>query len=176
MSSTERMLARRVMMVEPAVEQLMIEKLSGQLHKAGHNANNSTLVAVSSDYSSIVWQVLRHSLSYDGEVCEGFTVDVPYPDERWTNKTSSKILNACLSVEFKEHLILIEAGVIRGSNYRALTDLLFVHYPDQNVITATLYENVHSAFKSDFVAEYYDDTKSDLTFWWEVYNKHWAAA
>jgi hypothetical protein len=163
------------MTVDPLSEQLMIRRLSYKLQEAGYNAGNSTLVAVSSDYSSIAWQVLRHHLSHDGEICEGFTVDVPYPDERWTNKTSSKILNACLSVEFKKHLILIEAGVIRGSNYRALTDLLFVHYPDQNVITATLYENVHSAFKSDFVAEYYDDTKSDLTFWWEVYNKHWAA-
>jgi hypothetical protein len=38
---------------------------------------------VSTDYSSIVAQYLRHQLSYDGEICEGFGVDVPYPDEEF---------------------------------------------------------------------------------------------
>jgi hypothetical protein len=164
---------RQEKMVSRDEEHDLIVKLKDKLQEVGFNASNSTLVAVSSDYSSIAWQVLRHQLSYDGEVCDGFTVDVPYPDQEWTRDTSNKILNACLGVEFKKNLILIEAGVIRGSNYRMLSKLLSFHYPDQKVVTATLFENVLSAFKSDFVAEYYDDIVSDLTFWWETYNNHW---
>jgi len=41
------------------------------------------------------------------------------------------------------------------------------------IVTISMYENVGSRFKSDFVAEYYDDTTQDLTFWWELPNKHW---
>lgn len=147
--------------------------LVGMLQLDGFDASNSTLVAVSSDYSSIVCQVLRHQLSADGEVCDGFMVDVPYPDQQWNALFELKILRQCVGTEFKENLILIEAGVIRGNNYKNLTALLARAFPSQKVVTATLFENVHSAFKSDFVAEYYDDTTSDLTFWWEVYNKHW---
>lgn len=150
-----------------------IMSLAKVLDFDGFDASNSTLVAVSSDYSSIVCQVLRHQLSAGGEVCDGFTVDVPYPDQNWDIRFEMAILKQCVGTEFKENLILIEAGVIRGSNYKNLTELLARAFPDQKVVTATLFENVHSAFKSDYVAEYYDDTKSDLTFWWETYNKHW---
>jgi hypothetical protein len=165
--------ARNVMEVDLFAEAVKINKLADQLKAAGFNASNSTLVAVSSDYSSIAWQVLRHQLSFAGEICEGFTVDVPYPDQKWDESFAVPILNACLKHKFKLNLILIEAGVIRGSNYRNLVDLLGRSHPVQRVVTATLFENTHSKFKSMFVAEYYDDTVSDLTFWWEVYNKHW---
>jgi hypothetical protein len=70
--------------------------------------------------------------------------------------------------------ILVEAGVIRGGNYEFLTTwmkkYLGVGIP---IVTISMYENVGSRFKSDFVAEYYDDTTQDLTFWWEMNNKHW---
>lgn len=164
---------REVKLVNHLEEQGMISRLYYQLKRVGLNASNSTLVAVSSDYSSIAWQVLRHQLSADGEICDGFMVDVPYPDQQWDGHFEKSILKQCVGTEFKKNLILIEAGVIRGNNYKNLTALLARAFPSQKVVTATLFENVHSAFKSDFVAEYYDDTTSDLTFWWEVYNKHW---
>jgi hypothetical protein len=160
-------------MVELNEEYDLIIRLKDKLKEAGFNASNSTLVSVSADYSSIVWQILRHQLSHEGEFCDGFTVDVPYPDQEWTQDDSNKILSECSWVEFKKNLILIEAGVIRGSNYRILSKLLSLHYPEQKVVTVALFENERSAFKSDYVAEYYDNTVSDLTFWWEVYNKHW---
>lgn len=164
---------RQVLLIDSVHERKAIKGLSDMFKGHGFDSENSTLVAVSSDYSSIAWQVLRHDLSYEGEICEGFTVDVSYPDQEWTWDMQNKILNTCLGFSFKKHLILIEAGVIRGNNYRFLTKLLALHFPNQIVITATLFENVHSVFKSDHVAEYYDDTVSDLTFWWETYNKHW---
>jgi len=164
---------RQVLECSQAEEHELINKLGIMLRNAGFNASNSTLVAVSSDYSSIAWQILRHFLSHDGEVCDGFTVDVPYPDQAWNWGFEHLALQACKTFIFKDNLILIEAGVIRGTNYRRLCDLIHKHYPGQVIVTSTVFENVHSAFKSEFVARYYDDETQDLTFWWEAYNKHW---
>ena len=164
---------RQILECSQAEEHELINKLGIMLRNAGFNASNSTLVAVSSDYSSIAWQILRHFLSHDGEVCDGFTVDVPYPDDVWSDEFERLALQACKTVCFSDNLILIEAGVIRGSNYRRLCDLIHENYPGQVIVTSTVFENEHSAFKSEFVARYYDDEKQDLTFWWEAYNKHW---
>jgi hypothetical protein len=164
---------RKILECSQAEEHELINKLGIMLRNAGFNASNSTLVAVSSDYSSIAWQILRHFLSHDGEVCDGFTVDVPYPDDAWSGEFERLALQACKTVFFRDNLILIEAGVIRGSNYRRLCDLIHKNFPGQVIVTSTVFENVHSAFKSEFVARYYDDETQDLTFWWEAYNKHW---
>ena len=69
-------------------------------------------------------------------------------------------------------ILLVEAGVIRGGNYTWLTKL-FRNKVTGNIITASLYENIGSRFQSDVVAEYYDNTKQDLTFYFERENKHW---
>jgi len=169
---------RQILECSQAEEHELINKLGIMLRNAGFNASNSTLVAVSSDYSSIAWQILRHFLSHDGEVCEGFTIDVPYPDQVWDDRFARRALDACRaslhrSMSCNQNLILIEAGVIRGSNYRNVVDLIQRHYPQHKVVTTTLFENKGSTFKSDFVVKYYDDETQDLTFWWEAYNKHW---
>jgi uncharacterized protein with ParB-like and HNH nuclease domain len=65
-----------------------------------------------------------------------------------------------------------ESGVIRGGNYTFVTDFLNENYYNENK-TASMFENVGSAFKSDFVAEYYDNEIQDITFWWEKKNNHW---
>ena len=44
---------------------------------------------------------------------------------------------------------------------------------DGKIITLALFENEGSAWKSDFVGEYYNDKWDDLTFWWERDNNHW---
>ena len=64
--------------------------------------------------------------------------------------------------------VLIEAGVIRGSNYQWITNII-----KQQYYTIALCENIHSKFKSDLVSLYYDDEIEDLHFWWERPNNHW---
>ena len=64
----------------------LINHLGDELIEAGFNASNSIIISVSTDYSSIVGQLLRHRLSFNGEIAEGFGMDVPYPDEEWTDK------------------------------------------------------------------------------------------
>lgn len=155
----------------------LIDTLGDELLEAGWNASNSLIVTVSTDYSSIVGQVLRHHLSYEGEICDGFGIDVPYPDEEWND---NYIFEMRTAFQTHKHMlrgktpILVEAGVIRGGNYTYVIDWMrkYLGY-DKKIITLALYENLGSKFKSDFVGNYYDDSIQDLTFWWERENRHW---
>lgn len=168
---------RQIKFITQNEEIELTQRLGNELLEAGYNASNSCIVTVSTDYSSIVGQILRHQLSFNGEVCDGFGIDVPYPDEVWNKKYVEEMYEM-----FKLHaptfqrkgLIFVEAGVIRGGNYTYIIDWVKRRLePKKTLITLALYENQHSTFKSDFVGEYYDDTTEDLTFWWERDNKHW---
>jgi hypothetical protein len=168
---------RELLIINQQVEKDLLSKLSYDLIVKDIYASNTIIVSVSSDYSSIVGQILRHSLSLYGEICDGFSIDVPYPDETWNNTYITE-LNALFKLyDYKlkdKNILLVEAGVIRGSNYRFIVDYMKNELSITNKIyTLTLFENSGSVFKSDFVGEYYDDNTQDLTFWWEMYNKHW---
>ena len=144
-----------------------------------HRANNTTIVTVSTDYSSVIGQYLRHQLSINGEICSGFGVDVPYPDQEFDQGFEQDVVKM-FSMHYvdwssKKYILLVEAGVIRGGNYTKIVELLKQNFQltSDRIVTLTMYENIHSRFKSDFVGEYYDNETQDLTFWWETYNKHW---
>lgn len=141
------------------------------------NASNTVIITVSTDYSSNVGQLLRHALSYDDEICDGFGVDVPYPDEIWDEKYIFELEEtfSLYAYKFKDKkILLVEAGVIRGGNYTFLSNFLeeYLGIKD-NIFYLSLFENKNSIFKSNFVGEYYDNDTQDLTFWWEKENKHW---
>jgi hypothetical protein len=168
---------RAIKFVSREEEFRLIDVLGDELLEAGWNASNSIIISVSMDYSSIIGQILRHHLTFNGEIVEGFGVDVPYPDEEW-DKTYITELTDTFRIH-QHHLktktpILIEAGVIRGGNYEWLVGWMkkYLGY-DRPIITLALYENLGSRFKSDFVGDYYNDTIQDLTFWWERDNNHW---
>lgn len=152
-------------------------KLGNQLLADGLHAGNVVIVTVSTDYSSFVGQYLRHALSYEREICEGFGIDVPYPDQVWDDVfvkdlRSTVINHDTLWCQNNKKLLLVEAGVIRGGNYTYVVDYLSATYNNQ-ILTLTMYENTESGFKSDYVGEYYNNSHEDLTFWWEQDNKHW---
>lgn len=155
----------------------IINKLGNILLDNGYNASNSIIVTVSTDYSSIVGQILRHQLSDKGEICEGFGVDVPYPDETWDNNYINTLNGVFVnhnSVFKNKNIILVEAGVIRGGNYEFLTTWIKHNYNTySSIVTTSMFENINSKFKSDYVIHYYDDSTDDLTFWWERENNHW---
>ena len=114
-------------------EIFLIRKLEQQLLENEIHADNAIIITVSTDYSSIVGQYLRHALSYKKEICDGFGIDVPYPDETWNTYYVND-----LHATFKQHekyflgtnkkLLLVEAGVIRGSNYTYVVDYLNKSY------------------------------------------------
>jgi len=168
---------RKEFSVNQDKETALILELSKQLLEKGVNAKNTVIVSVSGDYSCIVGQILRHSLSHNGEICDGFSIDVPYPDEVWNNDYLLELdtLVNLYRYKFKDkNILLVEAGVIRGSNYKFLIDYMRDKLAiNQDIKTLALFENVGSKFKSDYVGEYYNDETEDLTFWWEQHNNHW---
>ena len=168
---------RKELRVEWDTEFCLMNELSNTLLSYDLNASNTIIVTVSTDYSSVIGQYLRHQLTNKGEICEGFGIDVPYPDESFDDKFVKEVCDM-----FKMHwdnigdktILLVEAGVIRGGNYTKVVDIIKNELNiTQPVLTLTMYENIHSKWKCNFVGEYYDDETEDLTFWWEKYNNHW---
>jgi len=150
--------------------------LAETLLKENFNASNSVVITVSIDYSSNIGQLLRHALSYNGDVCDGFGIDVPYPDEIWDERYINELVTLFDLYEYKlkdKKILFVEAGVIRGSNYTFLLNFLQERGLQIDVFYLSLFENKSSIFKSNFVGEYYDNETQDLTFWWEKENKHW---
>lgn len=168
---------RNIKLVTLEEEIKLIHTLGDKLLQSGYNASNSVIVCVSTDYSSIVSQILRHHLSFGGEVCDGFGIDVPYPDEVWNKTYMDEMYENCrihIPKSKGKALIFVEAGVIRGGNYTHIIDWVKRRVEsNKKLVTLTLFENIHSVFKSDFVGDYYNDEIEDLTFWWERENRHW---
>lgn len=151
--------------------------LSKKLLKNDFNASNTVVVTVSTDYSSNVGQLIRHQLSYEGEICDGFGIDVPYPDQVWDANYIHELKEIFNLYAYKlkgKKILFVEAGVIRGGNYTFVLNFVkdYLGIKDELYFLA-LFENKSSIFKSEFVGEYYDNDTQDLTFWWEQNNKHW---
>ena len=169
---------REVLLVDWPEEIRLMNKLRDNLLSLNINASNTVVIVVSPDYSSIIAQYLRHQLSHDGEICAGFGVDVPYPDQEF----DEDFVNSFLAIFYlnlyaikDKKILLVEAGVIRGSNYTKIVDIIKQNLKMTNeILTLAMFENYSSKFKSDFVGKYYDDSKEDLTFWWEKPNNHWS--
>jgi hypothetical protein len=156
-------------------EQLLIAKIANELILDGFSADNTVIVTVSTDYSSIIGQTLRHLLSANGEICDGFGLDVPYPDEYWDENYISElcdILDIYRNKIGDKKILMVEAGVIRGGNYTFL-DGYFKKMIPNDIYTVAMFENTGSVYKSNYVGEYYNNDTHDLTFEWEKYNNHW---
>lgn len=166
---------RAILKVSFEDEKFLIEKISYKLIRDGFNSDNTVVITVSTDYSSVIGQALRHLLSINGEICDGFGVDVPYPDETWDDKYIDE-LDSIMSIYGHKlegkRILLVEAGVIRGGNYTFLDKYLNA-IGVTDIYTVAMYENIGSAYISNYVGEYYNNDKQDLTFWWETDNNHW---
>jgi len=168
---------RKELKVEWDTELRLMNELRDKLLSHGLHASNTVIVTVSTDYSSIIGQYLRHQLTNTGEICDGFGIDVPYPDQLFNAKFVKEICDM-----FRIHedsiagktILLVEVGVIRGGNSTTVVDIIRNKLNTTGpVLTLTIFENIHSKWKSDFVGQYYDDEIEDLTFWWERDNNHW---
>lgn len=144
-----------------------------QVSKPDIHPSRTCFLCVSPDYSGIVTQHLSHALSVDGEIYHIEAVNVPFPDEQAGPYRVQFEINFAEWVLDWDQFVLIEAGVIRGSNYKWITDSMKQFIQEHNIYTVALCENMSSKFKSDFVSLYYDDYMTDLHFWWEKPNNHW---
>lgn len=152
----------------------LIQQLQTLIDTRGKTAANTAVVMVSPDYSATVAMHLAHGWSTEGDILDIKVIDVPYPDEdadAYIRDLTMKLQD----MECYDHLILVEAGIIRGTNWAWILKILTEvgSFKRENLTLVALCENVHSSIKSDYVAEYYDDNEKELMFYFERYNRHW---
>lgn len=151
----------------------LIQRLDTIVDSSEFDPADTVVLMVSPDYSASVAMHLAHSWSRKGEIIPIIPVDVPYPDET-KDEYVKKLEMQQMDIRKYSKIVLIEAGIIRGSNWRWLLDTIQSWgYNRKDLTLVALCENIHSKVKSDYVGEYYNDKKEELMFYFERYNKHW---
>ena len=135
---------------------------------------DTAVLMVSPDYSATVAMHLAHAWSKNGNMLSIIPVEVAYPDEDtalYIEKLISQYNKELISYQ---KLILVEAGIIRGGNWKWIVEVLIqLGYNRDNITLVALCENIYSQTKSDYVGEYYNAEVEELTFYYERFNKHW---
>ena len=168
---------RELYFVDRHKEMVLYQKLVDQLKnnkKFDINPDDTLLINVSPDYSSIISMLLLHEFSRDGEILDMFNVEVPYPDQL-PNPFQLKFEETFKSyVKPYKNFILVEAGVISGRNYTWMVDTMnkMFNINKNDILTVALCQNSRSIFTCDVIGELYDNETQDLTFSFEKYNKH----
>lgn len=155
-------------------ENEIINKLLTIVDTRGITPKNTAIIMASPDYSATVAMHLAHAWSVDGDIIPVIPIHVTYPDEQPNYYIEKMKYDLNWYVALPQKLILVEAGIIRGGNWKWMLEVAYgLGYKREDLMLVTLLENIHSAVKSDYVGEYYDDEKEELTFYYERYNKHW---
>ena len=166
-------MARPLHFITRDKESELIDRLLTTVDSSNYNPKTTAVVMVSPDYSATVAMHLAHAWSQAGEMLPILTLDVPYPGEAVDHYRDTLLVRELEFTQYK-HLVLVEAGIIRGGNWQWILQTLggFGLHRKQITLVA-LCENIHSRTKSDYVGEYYDDTAAELMFYFERFNKHW---
>lgn len=152
----------------------LIQRLLTLVDVRGCTPENTAIVMVSPDYSATVAMHLAHAWSINGDILDIIPLNVPYPDES-ADEYIKEMLLKIHEFQRYDRLILVEAGIIRGSNWRWILDVLTntMNFNRDDIKLVALCENIYSDVESDYVAEYYDDQQQELMFYFERYNQHW---
>lgn len=151
----------------------LIQRLETLVDSSNFDPATTAVIMASPDYSATVAMHLAHSWSRRGEMLTIIPVDVTYPGEDPAPYISRMHAQSTDFAQF-EHLVLVEAGIIRGGNWAWMLEVLKEHgYQRSNITLVAMCENVHSKVKSDYVAEYYNDEEQELMFYFEKFNKNW---
>jgi hypothetical protein len=154
------------------IQQLLTIVDSSQFHP-----QTTTVIMASPDYSATVAMHLAHAWSRDGDMLPIVPVDVTYPDETsesYEIKFRNQLADLAKHKQLPLHWVCIEAGIIRGGNWKWILEVLEEFgYSRSDVTLVALCENVHSAVKSDYVGEYYNNDREELMFYFERFNRHW---
>lgn len=152
----------------------LIQRLETIVDSSNFHPSDTAVIMASPDYSATFAMHLAHSWSRNGEMLTIIPVDVSYPDES-SGPYIEKLLSQREQLIKYKKLVLIEAGIIRGGNWKWILDVLINHfgYSREDITLVAACENVHSNTKSDYVGEYYNDQEEELMFYFEKFNKHW---
>ena len=153
----------------------LINRLITMVDTSNINPQNTAIIMASPDYSATLAMHLSHEWSSKGEIIPIIPVDVAYPDEPVDDYIKKFKYDFAYHLGKYDNLVLVEAGIIRGGNWKWLIETLTVdyNYDRQNLTLVAMLENIHSKVKSDYVGEYFDDDQYELMFYYEKFNKHW---
>lgn len=155
----------------------LINRLLTVVDTVGLDPKDTAIIMASPDYSATVAMHFAHMWSRDGEIIPIIPVDVAYPDEGpdfYIKKMEADLKWRRFEMGLPKKLVLVEAGIIRGGNWKWMLDVLYSFgYEREDLTLIALCENIHSAVKSDYVGEFFDDDKEELMFYFERFNKHW---
>lgn len=168
------MIRRPLYFVTREKEWELMQRLVTIVDSSRFDPKTTAVIMASPDYSGTVAMHLAHAWSQRGDMLPIIPVDVTYPDESKDYYVKKMEYQLDWYQTLPERLVLVEAGIIRGGNWEWILNVLYRRgYQRENLTLVALCENIHSAVKSDYVGEYYDDSKQELMFYYERYNKHW---
>jgi hypothetical protein len=168
------MIKKELFFISREKEWELIQQILTNVDNRDFDPDDTCILMVSPDYSATFAMVLSHAWSFKGRIIPIIPVDVPYPTENYRS-FKDKFLGQKEHVKKYKKLICVEAGIIRGSNWVWLLDVITKDfgYDRKDVTLVAMCENVHSKVKSDYVGEYYDNEIKELTFYFEKFNKNW---
>ena len=154
----------------------LINKLETIVDNRLFHPSNTAVIQASVDFAGTAAMHLAHSWSVGGEIIPIIPIEVTYPNETYDYVRSKFQYDMRWQLEHFNYkrFVVVEAGIIRGGNWKwILEEFALLNVPRENITLVTMVENIHAIIKSDYVGEYYDDDKEDLTFYFEKFNKHW---
>ena len=166
---------RPLFLVTREMEWEYIQNLLVSVDNSNYDPDNTAVLMVSPDYSATVAMHLAHGWSKNGRSLDIIPIEVPYPDQT-ADQYITEFRTLIHTLQTYDHLVLVEVGIIRGGNWKwLLNELNNMGFQRKQLTLVAMCENINSVVKSDYVAKYYDDTKEDLTLYFERFNKHWPA-
>lgn len=152
----------------------LIQRLQTIVDSSNFDPSDTAVLMVSPDYSATVAMHLAHGWSRNGDMLPIIPVDVAYPDEQPEPYIRKLAMQAGEIRPYKK-LVLVEAGIIRGGNWKWILDVLINvwEYDRKDLTLVAMCENIGSKIPSDYVGEYYDNQNEELMFYFEKFNKHW---
>lgn len=151
----------------------LIQKLIAMVDNSNFEPETTCVIMASPDYSATVAMHLAHAWSNKGDMLPIVPVYVTYPDEE-TEPFIEKMKKQETQIKKYSKIVMVEAGIIRGGNWAWMLEILYLWgYKRSDIVLVSMCENIGSKVKSDYVGEYYDNEKEDLTFYFERFNKHW---
>jgi hypothetical protein len=167
---------RKLLFVTREKELEIIQRLLTVVDNSIFDPKDTAIVQASVDFAGTIAMHLSHAWSVRGEIIPIIPIEVTYPNETYDYVRSKFQYDMKWQLDHKNYtrFIVVEAGIIRGGNWCwILEEFNKLGIGRDRITLVTMYENIHSLVKSDYVGEYYDDNIEDLTFYYERYNKNW---
>jgi hypothetical protein len=128
---------------------------------------NTVIVNCSPEYSSIISQQVAHA--YFDNPLEMISFEMPFPNSTFELQYEAYCRDFVSKMDVSLHYIFIDSGILRGRNFKVLSDALAMYVGDYHF--ACLYMQDDAVFTPDFYVEKFNKKEQGmLLFYWENIN------